>query len=90
MAGGKGVGLDPLPADRTPHAWLFGEDQARYLIETEDAEEILRAARAAGVPARRIGSVSGAALTLPGAGAISIAELKAAHEAWLPGYMAQT
>jgi hypothetical protein len=28
-------------------------------------------------------------LTLPGAGAISVAELRAANEAWLPGYMAQ-
>jgi phosphoribosylformylglycinamidine synthase subunit PurL len=46
------------------------------------------------VPARRIGRVEGegggAALTLPGAGAISVAELKAANEAWLPDYMAQT
>jgi phosphoribosylformylglycinamidine (FGAM) synthase-like enzyme len=73
-----------------PHAWLFGEDQGRYLVETADADQILAAAASAGVPARRIGMVGGAALTLPGAGAISVAELKAAHEAWLPGYMAQT
>jgi len=30
----------------------------------------------------------GAALTLRGAGAISVAQLTAANEAWLPGYMA--
>jgi len=29
-------------------------------------------------------------LTLPGAGAISVAELKAANEGWLPTYMAQS
>jgi hypothetical protein len=46
------------------------------------------------VPARRIGTVrgqeAGAELTLTEAGAISVADLKAANEAWLPGYMAQT
>jgi phosphoribosylformylglycinamidine synthase len=41
------------------------------------------------VPARVIGTVGGAALTLPGAGAISVNALKAANEAWLPGYMEQ-
>ena len=46
------------------------------------------AASEAGVPIQRIGTVGGAALTLPGGGAISVAQLKAAHEAWLPGYMA--
>ncbi len=76
------------------NAWWFGEDQARYLVETGDPDKLLTAAASRGVPARRIGRVegqgSGAALTLRGAGAISIAELRAAHEAWLPGYMAQT
>jgi len=32
-------------------------------------------------------TVGGAALTVSGAGAISVAELRAANEAWLPGYM---
>jgi len=35
------------------------------------------------------GMSGGPELTLPGAGAISVAELKAANEAWLPAYMAQ-
>jgi hypothetical protein len=35
------------------------------------------------------GHGSAAELTLSGAGAISVAELRAANEAWLPGYMAQ-
>ena len=68
-------------------AFLFGEDQARYLIETAAPEAVLAAARAAGVPACVVGKVGGAALTLPGAGAISIRVLKTANEAWLPGYM---
>jgi phosphoribosylformylglycinamidine synthase len=71
------------------HAYLFGEDQTRYLVETPDRDSVLEAARAAGVPARVIGVVGGVSLTLPGAGAISVDTLKAMNEAWLPGYMAQ-
>ena len=89
MPGGRGVALDRLPTDLPGHAWLFGEDQGRYLIETAEPAAMLAAAEAAGVPARVIGVVGGAALTLPEAGAISVNTLKAANEAWLPGYMDQ-
>jgi len=89
MAGGRGVRLEPLPDGLPRNAYLFGEDQARYLIATADPAMVLDAAGAAGVPARVIGTVGGVSLTLPGAGAISVDTLKAANEAWLPGYMAQ-
>src|SRR5713226_4037866 len=90
IAGGRGVALDPLPGNLPPHASLFGEDQARYLIETANPEGVLAAAKNKSIYAQRIGTVAGAALTLPGAGAISVAELKAANEAWLPGYMSES
>jgi phosphoribosylformylglycinamidine synthase II len=90
MAGQRGVAFAPLPPELPRHAFLFGEDQARYLVETADPAAILAEARASGVPARLVGVVQGAELTLPGAGAISVAALKAANEGWLPGYMAQT
>ena len=89
MAGGRGVELAPLPTDLPRNAYLFGEDQGRYLIETGDPEALLEAARAAAVPVRVIGTVGGASLTLPGAGAISVDILKAMNEAWLPSCMAQ-
>jgi phosphoribosylformylglycinamidine synthase subunit PurL len=89
MAGDRGVVLSVLPADLPHNAYLFGEDQGRYLIETRDPATLLDAARVAGVPARVVGVVGGVSLTLPGAGAISVDTLKAANEAWLPGYMAQ-
>ncbi|HXO01840.1 MAG TPA: phosphoribosylformylglycinamidine synthase subunit PurL [Stellaceae bacterium] len=85
MAGDRGVTLDSLPNDI---AILFGEDQARYLIETASPDAVLAAAKDAGIYAQRIGAICGAALTLPGGGAISVRELKAANEAWLPAYMA--
>ncbi|HEX3881797.1 MAG TPA: phosphoribosylformylglycinamidine synthase subunit PurL [Stellaceae bacterium] len=90
IAGGKGAALDPTPDAMPAHAWWFGEDQARYLIETAVAPEIMLLAEAAGVPARRVGAVAGAALTLSGSDAISVARLKSANENWLPDYMAQT
>jgi phosphoribosylformylglycinamidine synthase subunit PurL len=90
MAGGRGVRLEPPPGAMPRNAYLFGEDQARYLIEAPDPDTVLEAARLAGVPARLIGVVGGVSLTLPGAGAISVSALRATNEAWLPGYMAQT
>jgi len=89
MAGGRGIALDAPPPGVPRTAWLFGEDQARYLIETGDPAAVLAAAGSAGVPASVIGVIGGAALTLPGAGAISVNTLKAANEAWLPSYMDQ-
>lgn len=75
-----------LPA----HAWLFGEDQARYLVTTRDAESLLDMARAAAVPAAEIGRTEAErALTLSDGATISLEVLAGAHEGWLPGYMAE-
>jgi phosphoribosylformylglycinamidine synthase subunit PurL len=90
MAGGRGVRLEPLPSDPPAHAYLFGEDQGRYLIETPEPDALLDGARAAGVAAHVIGVIGGASLTLPGAGAICVDALKLMNEAWLPSYMAQS
>ena len=90
IAGRRGAALDPMSPGLPPSAWYFGEDQARYVIEARDPEPVLQAALAAGLPARIIGVVGGASLTLPGAGAISVDALEATNEAWLPDYMAQS
>jgi len=89
LAGNLGAEVEPpAGADLPPlHAWLFGEDQARYLVTAPDAGAILEAARQAGVPAARIGATGGGSLKLPGAAPISLAKMRVAHEAWLPGYM---
>src|SRR5215469_14510527 len=79
IAGLLGVALDPMPTALPRNAYLFGEDQGRYLIETSDPQPILDAALAAGVPARPIGAVGGASLTLPGGGAISVDALRASN-----------
>ena len=85
MAGGLGAEVE-LDGG---HAALFGEDQGRYVVALpeSDAEALIAAAETAGVPARRLGTTGGDALTLNGGQSIAVAELAAAHEAWLPGYM---
>ncbi len=88
LAGGVGVRItateEPLPA------WLFGEDQGRYLVAVpaEAAGLVVARAAASGVSARVIGITGGERLTVGESHAISIAELRGAHEAWLPRYMA--
>jgi phosphoribosylformylglycinamidine synthase len=90
MAGDVGAEIDALPAGVPAHAALFGEDQARYVLAAPaaEADAILAMARTAGVPALKIGVTRGGALTLPDEKPISIADLRAAHESWLPDYMA--
>jgi phosphoribosylformylglycinamidine synthase II len=69
------------------HAWLFGEDQARYVVATRQGEELLNRAKTMGIPAAKIGATGGAALTVTGCDAISLANLAQAHESWLPRFM---
>jgi phosphoribosylformylglycinamidine synthase subunit PurL len=87
MAGGVGARLAAPPAG-APHAFWFGEDQARYVLTTTDPAGVARRLEAAGVPVRRFGTTGGDALTLDSGDAISTAELRRINEAWLPNYMA--
>jgi hypothetical protein len=73
------------------HAALFGEDQARYLVTVPSetvAKTVSDQAKAAGIDVQRLGVTGGDALTLPGEAPISVQELTALHEGWLPAYMA--
>ena len=90
MALASGVGVT-LRASSSAHAhpYLFGEDQARYLIAVADPASILAAAKAAGVPASLAGTAGGGAVASEGLFSVDLAELRAAHEGWLPGYMAK-
>ncbi len=81
------TGAEQEPGNPPLAAWLFGEDQARYLVTTAQADALLAAAVEVGVPARVIGQTGGDRLILAEGEAISLAELRAGHEGWLPGYM---
>ena len=87
MAGGLGATITSL-AGIPAHAFLFGEDQARYVLATAAPETVLAHAQKAGVPALTLGRVGGDQLTLAGGNAISVEELLRLNEAWLPAYMA--
>ncbi|MDN5926903.1 MAG: phosphoribosylformylglycinamidine synthase subunit PurL [Hyphomicrobiales bacterium] len=88
MASGIGAVIEP-PADASPIAAFFGEDQGRYVVTVKSASEnaILERAAKADVPVQRIGITGGTELKPGGARAIPIADLKAAHEGWFPRFM---
>ncbi len=87
MAAGIGAGIAAPEGSLTLHAFAFGEDQGRYVVTARDGQALVARAEKAGVPAVLLGRTGGAELTLEGAGAISVAKLRAAFEAWLPAYM---
>ena len=88
MPFGVGMTLDLKAFDLPDLAILFGEDQARYVIATNAPDEFLESAAAAGVPAYLLGVTGGPAIKTGGFDDISIAGLRAAHETWLPEFMA--
>ncbi|KQO70884.1 phosphoribosylformylglycinamidine synthase subunit PurL [Methylobacterium sp. Leaf88] len=90
MAGGIGAALPEVPQGLATHAYLFGEDQARYLlaVDPETAPDLLYSASAQGIPAAVIGVTGNDHLTLPHGETISVATLRETHEGWLPAYMA--
>lgn len=90
IASGIGATLDAGPKDIPPHAFWFGEDQARYVatVPAAGADKLIADAKAAGVPIAKIGVTGGNALALPGGTPILIAALSEEFEGWLPAYMA--
>jgi len=91
MAMGSGIGasLSPAPEGIPAHGFWFGEDQARYVLAVADGAALIANAKAAGVPARLIGTAGGGDLVLPDGTAISVSKLAAAHEATLPALMGE-
>jgi phosphoribosylformylglycinamidine synthase len=90
MASGIGAELAEPPANLAPHAFWFGEDQARYVLTAKPSQmpKIAAEAAAGGVPLRVLGTTKGRQLTLPGEDPILVSSLHARSEGWLPAYMA--
>ncbi|MEP6983274.1 MAG: AIR synthase-related protein, partial [Sphingomicrobium sp.] len=85
LAGGIGVEVT-LPNVPNPTAILFGEDQGRMLVATTDPDAVKAAASAAKIFSAPIGRTGGNALSGP-AFSVSLADLRAAHEGFLPRLM---
>jgi len=89
MASRIGAALETPPPGLPPHAFWFGEDQARYVVTLPAARlpEIEAVAAKTSVPLWRLGRTGGDRLTLPGERPILVSALQALHESWLPAYM---
>src|ERR1700752_882033 len=89
MASGIGAQLLAAPSSIVPHAYWFGEDQARYIVTVPAAEAglVLAKMRGAGVPCVRIGTTGGDAIAVAGEPPVAVEELSRAFEHWLPDYM---
>jgi phosphoribosylformylglycinamidine synthase II len=90
LAGNFGVELFPYEGKLPGHAVWFGEDQGRYVfcVDSMRAEEVLDRARLLALQARIIGRTGGNALMLKGEDPLPLNDLRVAHEAWLPDFMA--
>ncbi len=87
LASDTGVTLDATSVTHA-HPFLFGEDQGRYLIATHQPEAVIASAIQAGLNAALVGSAGGEAFASTGLFSIPLGELRAANEAWMPGFMA--
>ncbi len=88
IAGGVGCEIDAPPGASPRHAWYFGEDQGRYLIATDEKDEVMTRAFQANVPARTVGHTGGDQFTVAGSGSVPMADLASLHDSWLPAFMA--
>ena len=78
-----------LPASGNGHGWAFGEDQARYVVTTPNAESLIAAAKSAAIPITRIGIVTARAeLQFGDHDTISVKTLRSLSEGCLPALMA--
>ncbi|MEZ6022220.1 MAG: phosphoribosylformylglycinamidine synthase subunit PurL [Hyphomonadaceae bacterium] len=94
MALGSDVGVSlGYQGDLSDAAFLYGEDQARYLIAipANKQGDLDVRARAAGVGYLVVGEVGGREISYLGAAGkregVSLDALRKAHESWLPAYM---
>ncbi len=89
MASDNGMEITLGECRGQPHALLFGEDQARYVIavKPEIADFVCINAENAGVPFRRLGKVAGEALVIDTLLSVPVEQLRHAHESWFPAFM---
>jgi phosphoribosylformylglycinamidine synthase subunit PurL len=86
LAGDTGAALT---ASETSHAFWFGEEQARYVLAVQDGPALLASAEKAGIPAAKIGHADDSKkLTHSDTIAISLTQLREAHERFFPSWFA--
>ena len=85
MAVRSGTGFR-VATDGADHAWLFAESASRVVVcvQVGGADAVLEAARAAGVPATRLGTAGGDRLVVDGLLDVALADATAAWKGTLP------
>ena len=88
MALASNMGVELRATSHThAQAYLFGEDQARYLLATTQPDAVIEAAHAAGVHVSVAGHAGGEAFASAELFAIALADLRSANEGWMPAFM---
>jgi len=90
MAFACGLGFTLKHAGEVPlYAWLFGEDQGRYLlaVDNNSLNPIISTARTLNIPAQKVGVVGGDRIIASGAFDLSLQDTHMQYENWLPAYM---
>jgi phosphoribosylformylglycinamidine synthase subunit PurL len=87
MASNIGAKINDLSGNTALLGWAYGEDQARYLVTTNDARHIISRCADNGVQVIELGTTGGINLSFANE-SITVAELKEAYEGWLPNYIA--
>ena len=86
LASRVGVTLDATSATHA-HIFLFGEDQGRYLIATDEPERVIACALEAHVNVAEVGDAGGDAFASEGLFSVPLDQLRATNEGWLPNLM---
>lgn len=87
LAGHRGAHLVAPETSLPAHAWAFGEDQGRYLVTTNNATDLMSAAKENGISAVLIGKTGSADIQISGLGSIPLEHIRTRHENWMPEYM---
>ncbi|NNC37527.1 MAG: phosphoribosylformylglycinamidine synthase subunit PurL [Acidimicrobiales bacterium] len=91
MAFASGLGFKLMNRSENPdHAWLFGEDQGRYLLAVEEnsVNPVISTAHNLGLTAIMVGTVGGDRLSAESGFDIALSDAHMVYENWLPDFMA--
>jgi phosphoribosylformylglycinamidine synthase len=86
LASDIGIELDATSAAHA-HVFLFGEDQARYLVAVSDPTEVIAKAQAAGLHASVVGRAKGRDFRSGELFSLPVDHLREMHEGWMPKWM---
>ena len=86
LASNIGAKINDISGKTALVCWAYGEDQARYLVTTKHADQIIKRCKSLSVKVLKIGITGGADLSFADE-SIAVTKLKEVYEGWLPDYM---